>query len=53
MTHMRIIVNIAVAVLYGAMYDRAGKEGSRVSIIIIFFLPYWCIIPWRPWCWRC
>ncbi|ALC39044.1 CG5853 [Drosophila busckii] len=30
MTHLRIIVNIAVAVLYGALYDHAGKEGSRV-----------------------
>ncbi|XP_062142467.1 ATP-binding cassette sub-family G member 4 [Drosophila sulfurigaster albostrigata] len=30
MTHMRIIVNIMVAVLYGAMYDHAGREGSRV-----------------------
>ncbi|XP_064548464.1 ATP-binding cassette sub-family G member 4 isoform X2 [Drosophila montana] len=30
MTHLRIGVNIAVAVLYGAMYDRAGREGSRV-----------------------
>ncbi|XP_017858613.1 PREDICTED: ATP-binding cassette sub-family G member 4 [Drosophila arizonae] len=30
MTHLRLFVNICVAVLYGAMYDHSGKEGSRV-----------------------
>ncbi|XP_023177520.2 ATP-binding cassette sub-family G member 4 [Drosophila hydei] len=30
LTHLRLFVNIAVAVLYGAMYDHSGKEGSRV-----------------------
>ncbi|XP_017120884.1 ATP-binding cassette sub-family G member 4 [Drosophila elegans] len=30
MTHLRIGVNIAVAVLFGAMYDHTGREGSRV-----------------------
>ncbi|KAH8410018.1 hypothetical protein KR009_004216 [Drosophila setifemur] len=30
MTHLRIGVNIAVAALFGAMYDHTGREGSRV-----------------------
>lgn len=30
MTHLRIIVNIALAIVYGAMYDHSGSEGSRV-----------------------
>ncbi|XP_026844933.1 ATP-binding cassette sub-family G member 4 [Drosophila persimilis] len=30
MTHLRIGVNIAVALLFGAMYDHTGREGSRV-----------------------
>ncbi|XP_002065683.2 ATP-binding cassette sub-family G member 4 [Drosophila willistoni] len=30
MTHLRIGVNIAVAILFGAIYDHTGAEGSRV-----------------------
>lgn len=30
MTHLRIIVNVLVAVMLGALYANSGKEGSRV-----------------------
>ncbi|KAH8395176.1 hypothetical protein KR222_005954 [Zaprionus bogoriensis] len=30
MTHLRIFVNIGLAIVYGGMYDHAGREGSRV-----------------------
>lgn len=30
MTHLRIFVNVILAMVYGAIYDHAGTEGSRV-----------------------